>query len=270
MRLKIILAAEVIALGAAGATAGIIAAVSRLSPALVAVCLGEWLVIEAVLIVGVFDWRSPIFGRIFWKGPRNLRALALTFDDGPNEPYTSRVLEILESFDVKAAFFMIGENVERFPEAARRVARKGHEIGNHGYDHGVLPLRSPAHIRGQIARTNEVIEAATGSKPAYFRAPHGWRSPWLDRAARRAGCVPVSWTLGVWDTSMPGAAAITERALRGLSNGCVVLLHDGRGTEHGTDSSQLVEALPGIIRGAREAGYRFLSLSEMVEEARKR
>jgi peptidoglycan-N-acetylglucosamine deacetylase len=270
MRLRIVLVAEIIALAAAGVTAGIVSAVSRPSLALLFVCLGEWFIIETLLIAGVFDWRSPIFGRIFWKGPRDLRAVALTFDDGPNEPYTSRVLEILKSLGVKASFFMIGENVERFPEAAGRVAREGHEIGNHGYDHGVLPLRSAAYIRAQIEKTGEAIERATGSRPALFRAPHGWRNPWLARAARGAGCVSVSWTLGVWDTSRPGAGAIAERTLRGLSNGCVVLLHDGRGTEHGTDSSQLVEALPGIIRGAREAGYRFLSLSEMIEEARRR
>ena len=270
MRLRIILVAEVIALAAAGVTAAMVAAASRPSLALLVVCLGEWFFIQAALIAGVFDWRSPIFGRILWRGPRSLRAIALTFDDGPNEPYTTRVLEILESFGVKASFFMIGENVERFPEAARRVAREGHEIANHGYDHRVLPLRGPGHIRGQIARTSEAIERSTGSRPAYFRAPHGWRNPWLGRAARQAGCLPVSWTLGVWDTSRPGAGAITERTLHGLSNGCVVLLHDGRGTEHGTDSSQLVEALPFIIRGAREAGYRFLSISEMVEEARRR
>jgi peptidoglycan/xylan/chitin deacetylase (PgdA/CDA1 family) len=270
MRLRIVLTCEVIALAAAGITAAVGAAVSRPDAALLVLCAGEWFVIQAVLLVGVFDWRSPMFGRIFWRGPRRLPAISLTFDDGPNEPYTSRVLDILASFGVKATFFMIGENVERFPEAAGRVARAGHEIGNHTYDHGVLPLRSPGYIRDQIARTSDLIERATGSRPTLFRAPHGWRNPWLARTVRSAGCEPVAWMLGVWDTSRPGAAAITERTLHGLSNGCLLLLHDGRGTEHGADASQMVEALPEIIRKAHAAGYRFVTLSGMLEEARKR
>jgi len=270
MRLKIILAAEVIALAAGGLTASLFATFSRLGSGQLVVSVAVMLAASGLVLAGVFDWRSPVFGKVFSRGPRDLRALSITFDDGPNEPYTSQVLDILKEFDVKAAFFMIGENVETFPGAARRAASEGHEIGNHGYDHGVLPLRSPAYIRSQIARTNDVLERAAGVKPRLFRAPHGWRNPWVNRAAREAGCLHVSWTLGVWDTARPGAHTITQRVLGGLSHGCILLLHDGRGTEHGTDSSQLVEALPAIIRGAREAGYRFLPLGDMVEEARKR
>ena len=270
MRLKIILAAEVIALAAAGLAAGLFAAFSRLGPGQIAASAAVMLAASGLLLAGAFDRRSPVFGKILWRGPSGLRALAITFDDGPNEPYTSRVLDILKELDVTAAFFMIGENVEAFPGAARRAAAEGHEIGNHGYDHGVLPLRSPAHVRSQIDRTSALIEKAAGVRPKFFRAPHGWRNPWVNRAAREAGCLPVAWTLGVWDTARPGAGAIARRALAGLSNGCILLLHDGRGTEHGTDSSQLVEALPAIIRGAREAGYRFVPLSDLIEEARKR
>lgn len=270
MRLKIILVAEMIALGAVGATAGFIASVSNVGATQLVLCCIEMLAIAAVLLVGVFDWRAPVFGRVFWRGPRDLRAVSITFDDGPNEPYTSQVLDILRAFDVKAAFFMIGENVERFPVAAKRAAEEGHEIGNHGYDHSVLPLRSPGYIGDQIRRTNEVLARAAAVRPKFFRASHGWRNPWVNSVAREAGCLPVAWTLGVWDTDRPGAQTIVERTLKGLSNGCILLLHDGRGTESGTDSSQLVEALPAIIRGARQAGYRFLTLSDMVAEARKR
>jgi peptidoglycan/xylan/chitin deacetylase (PgdA/CDA1 family) len=270
MRIKIILAAAIIGLAAAGVTAVVFTVFGELGPTRLLVSLGVMLAAAGVVLVGVFDRRSPVFGGILWRGPARARAISITFDDGPNEPYTSGVLDILKALDVKAAFFMVGENVEAFPDAARRVAEEGHEIGNHGYDHTVLPLRSRAHIRNQIARTTALLERTAGVKPIFFRAPHGWRNPWMNRAARDEGCTPVAWTLGVWDTDRPGADQIVKRTLRGLSNGCILLLHDGRGTEHGTDSGQLVEALPAIIRGAREAGYRIVTLSEMAKEARNR
>jgi peptidoglycan/xylan/chitin deacetylase (PgdA/CDA1 family) len=268
MILRIISAITVVSLAAAGAVAGLIAAVSGFGLTEALGCAVGMLALEALLLIGVFERRSPVFGRIFWRGPTGLRAVSLTFDDGPNEPYTSRVLDILKEFNVRATFFFIGENVEAFPDAARRAAAQGHELGNHGWDHGVLPLKTPARIRDQIVRTNDAIMSATGTRPILFRASHGWRNPWVNGAAKGAGCRPVAWTLGVWDTDRPGAREIVRRTLRGLRGGSVILLHDGRGTEHGADSSQLVEALPEIIEGARTAGYRFLTLSEMIGETR--
>lgn len=269
MRLTIIFVVTILALAAAGAAAGLIAALSTLGSARIVACIGGMLALEALILAAVFERRAPFFGRILWRGPRDLRAIFLTFDDGPNEPYTSRVLDILKEFDVKATFFLIGENIQRYPETARRIADEGHELGNHGWDHHVLPLQSIAGIRDQISRTRTAIETATGRRPLFFRASHGWRNPWVNRVAKETGHLPVAWTLGLWDTDRPGAMAIARRALKGLGNGCILLLHDGRGTEHGTDSSQLVEALPAILQGAREAGYRFLTLSEMAQEARR-
>ncbi|HEY5132421.1 MAG TPA: polysaccharide deacetylase family protein [Candidatus Krumholzibacteriaceae bacterium] len=269
MIFRIISVVTVVSLAAAGAAAGLIAAISRLGPAQIVACALGMLALEALLLVGVFERRSSVFGRIFWRGPIGLRAVSLTFDDGPNEPYTSRVLDILKRFDVRATFFLIGENVETFPAAARRAAAEGHELGNHGWDHEALPLKTPARIRDQIARTSDAIGNIAGTRPVLFRASHGWRNPWVNRVAKEAGCESVAWTLGVWDTDRPGAREIVRRTMKELAGGCVVLLHDGRGTEHGTDSGQLIEALPEIIEGALKAGYRFLTLSEMIREARR-
>jgi peptidoglycan/xylan/chitin deacetylase (PgdA/CDA1 family) len=266
MRRKIIFAVTICALATAGAAAGLIAAFSTLGRARILACIGGMLAFEALILTGIFERRAPVFGRVFWRGPSGVRAVSLTFDDGPNEPYTSQVLDVLKGFDVKATFFLIGEKVEAYPDTVRRTAAEGHELGNHGWDHGVLPLATPARIREQIVRTNDAIMNAAGTRPVLFRASHGWRNPWVNGAAKEAGCRPVAWTLGVWDTDRPGAREIVRRTLRGLGGGSIILLHDGRGTEHGADSSQLVEALPEIIEGARAAGYRFLTLSEMIGE----
>jgi peptidoglycan-N-acetylglucosamine deacetylase len=225
-----------------------------------------FLALDALVLVGTLERRAPIFGRIFYRGRTDQRVASLTFDDGPNEPYTSRVLDILAEFDVKATFFVVGENAERFPSAVARAAREGHEIGNHTYDHAVLPFKGPRAVAAQIERTSSIVERLTGTRPVLFRAPHGWRNPWVSTVARDHGVRPVAWTLGVWDTDRPGAEAIVRRTLTGMCNGCVLLLHDGRDTEHGADTSQLVEALPAIIRGLRERGYRLLALSELIRE----
>jgi peptidoglycan/xylan/chitin deacetylase (PgdA/CDA1 family) len=270
MRARIVITATVIALAAGVAAAWLDAAAAMPRSSRLALSGAVALGVEALLLVGVFERRAPIFGRVLWRGPAGSRAIALTFDDGPNEPFTSRVLDILRRLDVRATFFLIGENVERLPEAARRTAAEGHELANHGWDHRVLPLMGPRAILNEIERTNDAIERAAGVRPSFFRASHGWRNPWVNGAAKAAGCVCVSWTLGVWDTDRPGAPEIVRRTLAGLGAGCILLLHDGRGTEREADASQLVEALPAIVGAARGAGYRFLTISEMAKEAGRR
>lgn len=230
---------------------------------------GLFLALEFSLLYGIFERRAPIFGPIFWKGSENLQAVCLTFDDGPNEPFTSQILDILKQFKVKATFFVIGKNVERFPDTIKRALSDGHQIGNHTFDHHVLPLRAPSHIRDQIRKTADLIEKLTSIRPQLFRAPHGWRNPWVSRVARQEGCIPVAWTWGVWDTNRPGSEKIIERTVKGLRNGCILLLHDGRGCEHPADASQMVQALPVIIREARRAGYEFLTVAEMLDKKSK-
>jgi peptidoglycan/xylan/chitin deacetylase (PgdA/CDA1 family) len=270
MILRITAVVTLVSLLTALVAVGVISAFSifRASRLLIFFCV--MLSVDALLLYGIFDWKAPIFGRIFWKGPKDLHAISLTFDDGPNQPYTSQILDILKASNIKATFFVIGENAQTFPDAVKREIAEGHEIGNHTYNHGVLPLKDPRYITDQIDKTNDLVEKIAGVKPVLFRAPHGWRNPWVNRCAAQAGCLPVAWTLGVWDTDRPGADVIARRALRGLCDGCVLLLHDGCGTEHGADASQLVAALPAIIRGVQRSGYKFLKLSDMAKETEKK
>jgi peptidoglycan/xylan/chitin deacetylase (PgdA/CDA1 family) len=229
-----------------------------------------FLVVEILLLYGTFQPRAPIFGRAFWRGAKNEHAISLTFDDGPNEPYTSQILDILQKFKVKATFFVVGENAEVSPDTLRKEIEEGHEIGNHTYDHSLLPLKSPRYIRQQVKKTSHLIENAAHVQPRLLRIPHGWRNPWAKFIAKKEGLTLVSWTHGVWDTDHPGTELIAHRALKGLKNGCVFLFHDGRGIERDVDSSQLVEALPIIISEAKKRGFKFLTLSEMMKEAKIR
>jgi peptidoglycan/xylan/chitin deacetylase (PgdA/CDA1 family) len=221
----------------------------------------------ALVLYGTFERRAPVWGSIFSRGRPRTPAIAITFDDGPTEPYTSQILDVLRAFNVRATFFVLGARVQAAPAVVRRTADEGHEIGNHTWDHAALPLRGPSAIRRTISRTSAIVQRITGTRPRVFRAPFGWRNPWVNRAAREEGCEPVAWTVGVHDTDRPGVDAIVARAVAGFADGAILLLHDGRSFDPNPDASQVVEALPRILIEARRRGFRLLTMSELLAES---
>lgn len=224
------------------------------------------LVLDALVLWAIFDRRAPVFGVLVSRARPGSPAVALTFDDGPTERYTSQILDVLRKYDARATFFVLGLQAQAHPQVVRRAVAEGHEVANHGWDHAPLPLRGPAAIRRTIARTSNVVFQITGCRPRLFRAPYGWRNPWVNRAARLEGCEPVAWTVGVYDTDRPGAGAITRRSIAGLSSGAILLLHDGRSLDPSPDASQVVEALPAILEAGRARGLRFLTLSGLLAD----
>ncbi|HEK86828.1 MAG: polysaccharide deacetylase family protein [Candidatus Saccharicenans sp.] len=227
-----------------------------------------FLFLAGALSWGVFDHKSPLFGHNFWRGSKKQPVMSLTFDDGPTEPYTSAILRILNQYRVKATFFVLGQKVELYPDSLKKIAADGHEIGNHGYSHEVLPLKSPAKIRSEIKKTEKLIISLSGQKPELFRAPHGWKGPWLKKTVQKSGYELVSWTTGVWDTDRPGEQVIINRSLKAFKNGAILLFHDGRGLEKNPDCHQLVAALPVIIESALSQGYRLETISRLIEISR--
>ncbi|HVH67261.1 MAG TPA: polysaccharide deacetylase family protein [Gemmatimonadales bacterium] len=214
---------------------------------------------------GTYEPNSPLFGRAVGRGPRHERVAYLTFDDGPNPGATDPILETLAAERVPAAFFLVGEHVRRFPDVARRVAASGHEIGNHTLRHTKLHVRGPRRIAEELRGAHELISAVTGRAPRAFRAPHGYRNPFVGVAARRLGYTVCGWTFGVWDSdARVSADTIRARVRRKLVPGAIVLLHDGDGYDPEGDRRRTAGALPGIIRDARDAGYTFRSLAELL------
>jgi len=204
-----------------------------------------------------------IFGPSVERGPRN-RKIYLTFDDGPNERATPAILETLAGARVPAAFFMVGDHVKRFPGLARRVVSEGHTVGNHTQNHVKLHFASRRKIQQQLEVAHGAIEWATQRTPRAFRAPHGYRSPFLRPVARELGYTVFGWTFGVFDTARPGAEEIRRRVRKRVRPGAIVLLHDGDGYDPAGDRMQTAEALSGIIEDARAAGYEFASLNELL------
>ncbi|MGH7517955.1 MAG: polysaccharide deacetylase family protein [Gemmatimonadales bacterium] len=216
----------------------------------------------AAVLYGALEPNNCLFGPVIGRGPRD-RRVYLTFDDGPNPDATPRVLDTLAREDAPAAFFLVGAHARRFPDIARVVARGGHAVGNHTDTHVKLHLRGPARIARELARAHESIAAATGVEPRLFRAPHGYRNPFVLREARRRGYRVLGWTFGVWDTARPGAEEIRRRIRRGLRPGAILLLHDGDGCDPLGNRSQTADALPGIIADVRSAGYTFAPVTEL-------
>jgi peptidoglycan/xylan/chitin deacetylase (PgdA/CDA1 family)/uncharacterized membrane protein YbhN (UPF0104 family) len=208
-----------------------------------------------------------LVGASLRRGDRRARRAALTFDDGPSGD-TPAVLDALEGAGARATFFVLGEAAERRPELVRELARRGHEVALHGHSHRRLGLAGPRAVAREIDRGREAIRRA-GVEPApLFRAPHGWKGPFLGVALRRRGLRLVAWTRGAWDTERPGPAVIAERAARGARSGEIVLLHDGCGTP-GIDPrrDQTAAAVPEIVRRLRGAGLELVTAGELAAAA---
>lgn len=223
---------------------------------------------DSLLVLSCLIPNAPFGGRVFCRGSRTGGRIALTFDDGPRPPYTEQILDVLKKEQVPATFFVLGENVRRWPDTARRIAAEGHRVANHGMDHGILMFAGRQETARQISGADEAIRQAGVAEPApLFRAPHGWLSPVAHQAARSMGYAVAGWTKGVWDTANPGVELIVSRTAEVLRPGTVLLLHDGWTGDNAEERSQTAAALPAIIQEARNRGLEFVTLEQMMAEA---
>jgi peptidoglycan/xylan/chitin deacetylase (PgdA/CDA1 family) len=213
---------------------------------------------------GAYNPRSRLFGDLVRHGDGTRPHLYLTFDDGPNPYATPAILEALAAAGVPATFFMVGRHIARFPAIAKAVADAGHAVGNHTWSHVKLHTRGPRRIAVELARCHAAITDTVGVRPRTFRAPHGYRNPFVARCTSRLGYRAVAWNVGVWDTACPGAEVIRTRVRRALAPGRILLLHDGDGYDPFGDRRQTAAALAGIVRDAHDAGFRFRPLSDLL------
>jgi peptidoglycan-N-acetylglucosamine deacetylase len=207
------------------------------------------------------------YGRTFIGLERGSRDIALTYDDGPNDPHTLRLLEILDKHRVQATFFLIGRFVRQRPDIVREVARAGHVIGNHTFTHPNLIFRSAAETRKEIEDCRSALDEVLGSYSNLFRPPFGARRPSTLRIARALGLEPVMWNVTGWDWSAPPCAVIERRVAKQIRGGDVILLHDGGHLTMGADRSQTILATDHMIKRYRNEGYNFLSVPQMMAAA---
>lgn len=216
---------------------------------------------------GVMAWavrapQSTLLAPSVWHGPRNRKAVALTFDDGPSES-TPEVLSLLAEHQAKATFFVIGTNVERLPDIARRIATAGHEIGNHTYTHSPLYLRHAQFIADELGLCQQAVWNAAGVAPDYFRAPYGCR--WFGlRAAQQAYQLQgAMWSAIALDWKLPGTA-IARRLKKAARNGAILCLHDGRERRQQPDIRSTLEATRLLLPQLQAEGYDLVTISDLL------
>jgi peptidoglycan-N-acetylglucosamine deacetylase len=206
------------------------------------------------------------YGSTFTGLPRGTKQLALTYDDGPNDPHTLRLLEVLARCEVKATFFLIGSRVQQRPDIVREIFGAGHIIGNHTFTHPLLTFKSIFEIRREISDCRSVLQDATGDHSNLFRPPFGGRRPAVLRIARELGLDPVMWNLTGYDWNAPPAEVIEKKVANGIRGGDVILLHDGGHKHMGADRSQTVLASAHLIARYKSQGYEFVTIEEMLHK----
>lgn len=212
-----------------------------------------------------------LLGQDIERIPTAQRVIALTFDAGANADAVGSILTTLAQQHITATFFLTGDFVADFPDAARRIAAAGHRIGNHSVNHPHFTSLSDADIRAQLSAAAATIHGTTGANPApLFRFPYGDRDARTIAVVNAAGYVPIRWTVDSlgWQGTMNGsrgAAFVTQRVVAAATAGEIVLMHVGSNPD---DHSMLdAQALPDIIAALRAQGYGFASLDALLVPA---
>jgi peptidoglycan/xylan/chitin deacetylase (PgdA/CDA1 family) len=202
-------------------------------------------------------------GRTFASGVRGSKQIALTYDDGPNDPHTLKLLDVLAKHSVRATFFMIGRHVQQRPDIARAVAQAGHAVGNHTFTHPLLIFKSAAQTLTELVDCRSALQDTIGEHSNLFRPPFGGRRPATLRIARSLGMETVMWNVTGYDWNAPPAAVIERKVTRQMRGGDVILLHDGGHGAMGADRGQTVIATDNLIRRYKDEGYEFVTVEEM-------
>lgn len=182
------------------------------------------------------------------------KVAALTFDDGPDPLYTGAVLDILKAKNIKATFFVLGQNARQNPDLLKRIFNEGHEIGNHGYSHSYIPNK----FIDELIRTDDLIFQSVKQHTLYYRPPGGIVSKSIIKEVTDKGQILTLWSVDSRDWQNPGPKQIEQNVVKAIFPGSIILLHDG-----GENREQTIQALAGIIERLQQQGYRFVTLSDL-------
>jgi peptidoglycan/xylan/chitin deacetylase (PgdA/CDA1 family) len=232
--------------------------VTRFGPfgfALAAVGLGYWTAYRPT---------SQTFGPFPYQAEVSEPLVALTFDDGPNEPYTSQLLDVLDERGVRATFFQVGRCAERFPSASRRVVESGHVLGNHSYSHQFSNYFREPSQRREIERSQQVLASVTGVVPALYRPPWLCHWPWVLGSIRDHGLQVVSGLFGhPLEIIQPPARVMAASAAKITKPGTILIFHDGFDARGGR-RDQSVAAIGPLIDSLADRGYRFVTVDQLL------
>ena len=213
-----------------------------------------------------FDQAVIVRRGTIYRVPSEQKIVALTFDDGPSPDWTPKILDALKEENIKATFFMLGKHVEEYPGVAARVAAEGHEIGNHTYDHHVLFYYKPEELDKEIRGAQAAIYKATGVATKYFRPPKAWLTKNEKKQIREMGYKTILWSLNSKDWVTFHDKQITSYILSNVQPGDIILFHDSGGVffPEGGNRKQTVKTILRLAGKLREKGYRFVTISELL------
>ena len=214
-------------------------------------------------LLGHFPYRAAPLPPAAASAPTE-RVIALTFDDGPNEPYTSQIADFLAEEAIAATFFQVGKCVERFPDTTALVVSLGHVVGNHSYSHNVFRCITPAIQKWETRRTQDLLTDKIGRPPALYRPPWLLRTPRLLRTLRKSGLHPISGVFcHPFEVFQPDARRIARHALARARPGTILIFHDGFDSRV-ADRTQTVGAVRMVVATLKIRGYRFVTVDELL------
>jgi len=224
-----------------------------------------------LLIIWILATALPsvhLFGSVVNHGNRKVKKVSLTFDDGPYGNATEKILDILKEKNVKATFFVLGNNVKKYPQILKRMAAEGHLIGNHGLDHSkLLFLKSRKNYSKNINASEEKIFSILGKRPKFFRPPWGLKSLEMMLALRSKSYSIILWDIITLDPfSWAGKKIILGKIINNLRPGSIIVLHDGRDTKIDYPRENIIEALPNIIDSIQMKGFEIVPLDRLIGE----
>jgi peptidoglycan-N-acetylglucosamine deacetylase len=207
---------------------------------------------------------AQLYGRTLTHGS-DPGQIAFTYDDGPNDPHTLHLLDVLARHDAKATFFLIGRYIKQRPDIARAIQAAGHAIGNHTYTHPNLILVSESKLKQELSNCRTALEDAISAPVTLFRPPFGGRRPNVLRTVRAMGMEPVLWSVTSFDWKARSAQYIVNKVSKQLdrtTQGEIVLLHDGGHLGFGAERGFTVEATKALL--TRYAGKRFVAIPDLT------
>jgi peptidoglycan/xylan/chitin deacetylase (PgdA/CDA1 family) len=190
---------------------------------------------------------------------RDRPVIALTFDDGPDPERTPALLDALAELDVPGTFFVVGKRADANPELVARMAREGHEVGNHTYSHRYLPLARHGSVEAELAATDAAIARATGHVPTLARPPWGGRRPSTVRAFERSAKRTVLWDVNSYDWKDLPPIEVAQRVVDRARNGSIILMHDG-----GRDHTGTIAAVKLVVPELRARGFQLVTVSDAL------
>ena len=210
------------------------------------------------LVYASADIRSGVYVKAVSRLPTNEKILALTFDDGPHPDTTPLILDLLKKYNIQAAFFCIGKNIEKNKSLANRIINEGHWIGNHTNQHGyAFPFYSNKRMKMEIeACRDQMVSVGSSDSPRLFRPPFGVTNPSLRKALKNSGYTVIGWNIRSLDTIIGNPEVVIRRVTKKIKPGSILLFHDSQ-----AHTPEIVER---IINFALNKGYNFVRVDKYI------